>query len=223
MGVPFESISTQEKIFYLALSQAHHAFVNINLTVAFATVPAIFRCIRDQIVYGKAVVAINVIEALIGAAGFLHGVGEKIRTAVKPGEEIPERSRIAFHKMTHRSSKPLVPLSPSSAWETWLAPAFTQFVVRIFWIPFPRFRDEARIFQLRIGSDISKDRRILKIDGTVRPSRKDRCQVESETVHMHLPYPVTEAVNNQLPHRPVRTIQRVAGTRKISIRVLGIS
>lgn len=76
--------------------------------------------------------------------------------------------------------------------------------------------------QIRIGSHVAEQRHVIGIDRAVRFAGKERGEVETKPVDMHLLRPMARAVHDHLAHVAVHGIECVAGAGEIFVRCCGL-
>ena len=166
--------------------------------------------VSDEIVQSEAVVRSYVIHALVGVISFVAVVGKKIVAAVDATHQVRNHPRIALNETADVIAKPPVPLEPSHAGKS---------AAELICAGVPRLSDQTEPAQLRIGGDLAEDRRVSPVERSVRIAAEHRRQIETESVDVHLVFPITQAVHHHLAHVSLAEIQRVPRTRVIRVRI----
>ena len=137
------------------------------------------------------------IDALLG---FALLVTVNVGAAQDPCGHARYRAVVAFQETSHIVAEPAVPLLPSVADEA-------SDLIESCGIP--RLCNQLGAGQQRVRFDVPENGRVRQ-RATLLVARQDRREIESESVHMHLRHPVTQAVLDQAAHDRLVGIERVA-------------
>src|SRR5262249_9098752 len=157
----------------------------------------------------KTVVRSHIVDALEGVICVRAAVGKEIIAAVETSHQVRHHSRIAFNKTANIVAKASIPLQPGKPGES--LPELESAYI-------PRLGDQPHLAQLRVSRNLSEDRSVSPVKGSIRVAAEHRCQIKAESVDVHLLLPITQAVHHHLAHVSAAKIQRVARTRIICVR-----
>ena len=160
--------------------------------------------IADQIPHAETVVGSHKIDARIRP---LSIVLVQIAGTGDPGGEFRHRSAIASPELTHTIPIFPVPFGPQNRKVPYLITAFPQI---------PRFCDQLHLRKNRVLMD-NIEKRAQLVDLMQFP-RERTAQVEAKTVHVHLVYPVTQRIHNQLQHVWRLHVERVPAPGVIHVK-----
>ena len=86
----------------------------------------------------------------------------------------------------------------------------------------PGFRDQTQTPQFRISGNFAEQRSIAPVERSIRIAAEHRRQIEAESVDVHFPFPITQAIHHHLAHMRLAEIQGIASAGVIGVGVCRI-
>ena len=180
------------------------------------TVPVVFQVglvvlllVTHQVFKGVTIVRGDKVDTGVGQASAVFvkiaGTGEAVG-------KLADNSAIALPVGAHRVAVLAVPFGPAHGKITDLVTTLAQV---------PGLGDELHLRQHRVlVNDVEEGAEPVDL---VQFARQRRGQIETETIHVHLQHPITQAVHDQLQYPGMHHVEGVAATGEVHVvaRVLG--
>ena len=161
--------------------------------------------VRDQIVQREAIVAGHEVDAVIRLAR----AGQiEVGTSQQARRQRRSHSGVTLHELANVVAKHAVPLRPASPGRQ------RAHLVKPGCIP--GLGNQLGIGQHRIVGQALQQRRILQ-HASILPAPQHRCQVEAESVDMHLHHPITQAIDDEVAHHRIVGVHRVAAAGVVHV------
>jgi hypothetical protein len=172
--------------------------------VVLAVRLVVFGVVGDEIVQRETIMTRHEVHTRLGLALL---VTVQRRAADQAVNKPPDRAFFAAKEAAHIVAEASVPFLPAVAGEG-------AHLVEARGIP--RFGDQLRPRQRRVGLDVPQHRRARHHRARLVPLQ-DRRQIEPEAVHVHRVDPVPEAIHDHPPHDGVIGVERVPGAAVVRV------
>ena len=175
-----------------------------SVAVSFAILIIMFAVVADKVVHGKTVMACNVVYAVA------RGTSADCKQVAGSAYACGGSSRAEFITTPESAdivTEPVIPFSPSSAWET------TKLIstARI-----PRFSNDLCFSKDRMLRNRICQRREFQ-ENSFLTSCKNRSKVKAESVNVIVCDPVTQAVQNHVAHYRMIAVHCITAAGEIHV------
>src|SRR5277367_4581085 len=169
-----------------------------TVLILIAVTPVVLVIVGDQVVQGEAVMGSHIVNALVGVIRVSASVGEKIVAAIDAAHEIGNHACIALNEAANVVAKAAVPLQPCYAGES---------AAELKRSGIPRLRDQPHFSQLRVAGNCTEQRGVSPVERSIPIATEYRCQIEPESIDMHLLLPIAQAVHHHFADMSATEIQ----------------